>query len=199
MDRTCRAALLALALASAACAPSPGDADHAGAPVAHGGDTAQLAARGDAADARSPLVALDPDATVGARADVAGGGRWFLQESDPPTAAWGVPGSEGMLTIGCDRAGGQLLLERQAVGVPDDVRVVVLDADGVRMDYPAERRETTLAPMLVTRVALDAPILDRLLGAQRMRVVAGDDVIATRAPGHALRAVVEACRRGLPG
>jgi hypothetical protein len=101
-----------------------------------------------------------------------------------------------MLVLACDRAAGQLVLERQAIGVPDDVRVVTLDADGVRMDYPAERREDALAPVLVTRVALDAPILDRLLMAQRVVFTAGTDTIATTAPGPSLRAVVDACRRG---
>jgi hypothetical protein len=73
--------------------------------------------------------------------------------------------------------------------------VVVVEADGVRMDYPAERREDALAPVLVTRIALDAPIVDRLLMARRMVVTAGSDAIATTAPGDALRAVVDACRR----
>lgn len=124
-------------------------------------------------------------------------GAWALQESDPPRAAWGAPDSESVLGFGCDRARGKLVLEREAVGVADDVRLVTIDADGTRVDYPAERVDTTLAPQLVVRIALDATIVDRLLGARHMSVAAGGDTLRAPGPGGSLRAVVDACRRGL--
>ena len=67
-----------------------------------------------------------------------------------------MPDSEGILGFHCDSANAQLVLERQAVGVPTDVRLVTIEADGTRMDYPAERADTALAPVLVTPIALDA-------------------------------------------
>jgi hypothetical protein len=192
-------ALIALSACMAACTPRGTQAqrDAVAEPRAPADASADRTARADAADAASPLVAIDaePAHAPATHGEATGSGRWHLQESDPPRAAWGVPDSEGMLTLGCDRAGARLVLERQAIGVPDDVRVVVVEADGVRMDYPAERREDALAPVLVTRIALDAPIVDRLLMARRMVVTAGSDAIATTAPGDALRAVVDACRR----
>lgn len=124
-------------------------------------------------------------------------GAWALQESDPPRAAWGAPDSESVLGFGCDRARGKLVLEREAVGVADDVRVVTIDADGTRVDYPAERVDATLAPQLVVRIALDATIVDRLLGARHISVAAGGDTVHAPGPGGSLRAVVDACRRGL--
>lgn len=126
-------------------------------------------------------------------------GRWLLRETYPPTATWGVPDSEGILTFSCDRGRRQLVMQRQATGVADGVRMVSLDADGTRMDYPAERIEATLAPAMVTPIALDAPILDRLLAARRIRIVAGGDAVVAAGPGAALAAVVDACRREADG
>lgn len=183
--------VLVLLLAATGCTPSP-PGPQADAPAR----AAPRAAAQDAADPAAPLMAMPQgDAALAA---AAAGGRWMLQESDPPRAVWGVPDSEAMLSLGCERGSGQLLLERQAIGVGHDVRVLSLEADDLRMDYPAERVDGALAPLLVTRIALDAPILDRLMIAARMAVVAGDDAIATTAPGASLRAVVDACRGAQP-
>lgn len=182
--------VLVLLLAATGCTPSPpGPQADAPAPAV------PRAAAQDAADPAAPLMAMPLGDASHA---TAAGGRWMLQESDPPRAVWGVPDSEAMLSLGCERGSGQLLLERQAIGVGDDVRVLGLEADDLRMDYPAERVDGVLAPLLVTRIALDAPILDRLMIAARMAVVAGDDAIATTAPGASLRAVVDACRGAQP-
>ena len=150
-------------------------------------------AAGDRADITSPLVAMDMPSTS-ADAGVPTG-RWVLQKSEPPRAVWGARDSEGVLAFACDAQRQRLVLEREAVGVPDHVRLVSIEADGTRVDYPAERVDATLAPQLVTRIALDAPIVDRLLGARRMAVSAGADAIVADAPGIALRPVVDACRR----
>lgn len=184
MPRTPRLPLLSALLLAIGCAPAPQDAVPANA--------APATAR-ERSDLQRPADALMPaDAALSDGATPAG--QWHLQESYPPRAVWGVPASEGQLDFACDRAQGQLVMTRHAVGVPDGVRLVSLEADGTRMDYPAERRDTALAPMLVTPIALDAPIVDRLLVARRMVVTAGSDAIVTTAPGEALRAVVDACR-----
>lgn len=189
-----RAAVVLLVAIAAGCAdeaapPSPRSA-------ATFPDTPREAPRPAAGNRPAPLVAMAPGGAGTSGHAALPEGRWSLRESYPPVAAWGVPDSEAMLTFACDGAGHQLVLERQAVGVPDSVRLVSIDADGTRLDYPAERIEATLAPNLVTRIALDAPILDRLLGARRIEVLAGEDAIVATAPGAALRPVVEACRRG---
>lgn len=193
MDRVSRVIIPFVVAALAGCAPAP----ESGAPspaTSTATSNERAAPRMDTPPPANADLAAMPAAATSAMAT----GQWFLQESDPPRAVWGVPASEGMLSFSCDRANAQLLLERQAIGVPDDVRLVSIDADGTRMDYPAERTDAALAPVLVTPIALDAPILDRMLMARRMAVTAGADVIATVAPGPSLRAVVDACRRGQP-
>lgn len=195
MDRRLPPAIaLACLVFVAACAPAPESAVSAG-------PTSASASTENAAPATRANAPRAPDADVRPAAPTSGtaAGRWFLQESDPPRAVWGVPASEGMLTFSCDRANAQIVLERLAVGVPEDVRVVSIDADGTRMDYPAERADAALAPVLVTAIAPDAPILDRMLMARSLVVTAGTDAIATVAPGASLQAVVDACRRDVAG
>lgn len=178
------------------CAPAPeGDIATRPASTSASNATERPAQR---PDAPVPNADLSPMGAPGAAMAATAGGQWFLQESDPPRAVWGMPASEGMLTFSCDRENAQLVLERQATGVSQDVRLVSIEADGTRMDYPAERAETPLAPVLVTPIALDAPILDRMLIARYVVVTAGTDAIATVAPGPSLRAVVDACRRDRP-
>lgn len=178
--------ILVPALAAAACTPVP-----------QAGTATPMPRRAqpDVSDAaRAPLMSMEaPPGSAGGTPDATG--QWRLQESDPPRASWGMPGREDQLTFSCDRASERIVLQRRASEVPGDMRVLAIDADGVRVDYPAERTETASTPRLSTRIALDAPILDRLLIAQRMAVSAGDDRIVTAAPGESLRAVVDACRR----
>ncbi len=188
MPRPSRSFVLAVAMLAAmagGCAPAPESGLRPPATSPSDEDEAPRTAR---TPANADLASFASPATSGTAA-----GQWFLQESHPPRAVWGAPASEGALTFSCDLASAQLVLHRQAVGVAEDVRLVSIDADGTRMDYPAERVDTALSPMLVTTIALDAPILDRMLIAQRLVVTAGDDAIATVAPGPALRAVVDAC------
>lgn len=181
-------ACIVAALGLAACTRAPDPAPPA---------DATPATRGEAP---SPAAPAPPkrDAAPPTSGETTPPGAWSVQESDPPRAVWGPPDSEGLLGFGCDRAAGKLLLDRPAVGVADDVRLVSIDADGTRIDYPAERVDPVLAPLLVVRIALDATIVDRLLQARRVTVIAGGDAIHAPAPGGSLRAVVDACRRG-PG
>ena len=185
-------AYVLVAMLLAACAPgAEGEAPTT---------TAQVMARPPSTVPR-PLPDLMPAAADddAASTSASGEGAWLLQETYPPRAVWGSPASEGQLAFSCDPMRGQLVLARHAVGVPADVRQLSIDADGTRVEYPAERREDALAPVLSTTIALDAPILDRMLVADRLVVAAGPDAIATGFPGPSLRAVVDACRDGQPG
>lgn len=122
-------------------------------------------------------------------------GRWFLRD-DPtaPSAIWGAPHSEAVLSLTCDAREGRIVLEREAIGIPADTRLLAIDADGTRMDYPAEYVPTTLGANLVTSIALDAPILDRMLGASQLSVTAGGETLVTASPRQVLASVVETCR-----
>lgn len=182
------------ALSLAGCTRAP---DQAPAPDALA-SSARDAAPPSPADSDAPALPM-PGRPTPTSGEAVPPGAWSLQESDPPRAVWGPPDSEGILGFGCERAGGKLLLDRQAVGVGDDVRLVSIEADGTRIDYPAERVDAVLAPLLLVRIAPDAAIVDRLLQARRMAVTAGGDTIHAPAPGGSLRAVVEACRRDPAG
>lgn len=191
MDRMTRCLALLFAAALAACGDTA-DTDIRTVRSANDAETnAEDAANTPASTEKSTSV-LPPAARPGGPVPA---GDWLVLGSEPPRAAWGARASETALTFSCDHRDQRLLLERAAARVPDSVRTVSIEADGTRMEYPAERREATPAPNLVTAIALDAPIIDRLLLARGMTVTAGDDAIATTAPGDALRAVVDACRR----
>lgn len=187
MERAPPLLFCVFAAALAACAPAQESAVPAPA--------TSIAGAGEPSAGRPSRVVADPVETPASATSAHAGGEWMLRESYPPTAVWGAQHSEGQLVFACDQARAQLRLERHAVGVPSHVRWLSIDADGTRMDYPAERGDSALVQVLATSIALDAPILDRMLGAQRLVVTAGADAIATDAPGAALRAVVDACRR----
>lgn len=144
----------------------------------------------------APAVAPRPDAAGIApplREDAAPVGQWFVQ--DGPVAAWGVPHSETVLAFACDGArGGDVVVTREAVGVPAEVGVITLDADGLRRGLPAVRKVTELGPQLIARIPERDPLLDRLRTATRLRAQAGDDTLLTSAPGAALARVLDACR-----
>jgi hypothetical protein len=91
----------------------------------------------------------------------------------------------------CDRGDPVLLLHIAPAQLPDDTDQLTLEADGIGMDYPAVHAgEAGLA----SRIALDAPILDRMLVARRFAVSSGGRTLATGSPGAALARVVRACR-----
>jgi hypothetical protein len=180
---------LALAIGLAAC-EQPRVTDHTVQPAAR----SATAARRDAGP-RKP-AAPDRPLTSGESHVPAmpARGRWSVQEREPPRAVWGAPDSEAVLSFACDGEAGRIRLEREAIAIGEDVRLLTIEADGTRVDYPVERLQNTLGPYLATAIALDAAILDRLLGARSMAVVAGSERLAVAAPGAALKAVVDACR-----
>ncbi|GHA83523.1 hypothetical protein [Cognatilysobacter bugurensis] len=146
----------------------------------------------------APAVAPRPDAAGVAppvRDETAPAGQWFLQPG--PVAAWGVPHSETVLSLACDGARGEVVVERDAVGVAADVGVITLDADGLRRGLPAVRSVTALGPRLVARIPARDPLVGRLRTATRLRVQAGGETLATTAPGPALGRVLDACREAI--
>lgn len=180
-------ALLAAAWALGGCAQRGNEADEAARAALTIDDATP---RRHGATEPSPRPAVTHDAAT-ARMDAAPVGQWFAQEG--PVAAWGVPNSESVLSFACDAARGEIIVMRDAVGVPAQIGVIALDADGLRRDLPARREVTALGPRLVARIALHDPLLDRLRTASTLRVQAGADTLATSAPGVALERVLGAC------
>ena len=189
--RAACAALLACAGALAGCAERANEADEAA--------RAALEFEGAThAVPTAPAIAPMPDSAgiaPAVRADAAPIGQWFVQDAgDAPVAAWGVPNSEAVLQFACDRERGEVIVRREAVGIPAGPGVITLDADGLRRGLPAVREIGALAPQLVARIPARDPLLDRARTATRLRVIAGEDVLVTSAPGAALDRVLDACR-----
>lgn len=179
------ALLIAMLIATGGCA------DPAPIPLAGDRQVAGADHRGERAPDPARTARLRPPSTAAA----ASPGQWIRGgDPDAPMALWGAPASEAVLTMRCDGESGRIVLEREAHALPDDVRILTLEADGVRMQYPAERVPTELGASLVTRIALDAPVLDRLLVTPGLAVVTGPETLRTGAPGPALGPVLEACR-----
>ena len=106
-------------------------------------------------------------------------------------AVWGSADGATQLRMRCDRADARILLRIDAPAFPAGLQEVTLVADGVGMAYPME---PTSDGRYVARIALDAPILDRMLVARGFNVAAGGTVVRTGVPGRALSRVVRACR-----
>jgi hypothetical protein len=136
---------------------------------------------------RSALVLLVP-ALVAAAADQ----HWQLRGTGVGSeAVWAGSNGQPSAWLRCDRGDPVLVLRIAPAQLPRDTEQVTLDADGTGMDYPVSRAG---APGLASRIALDAPILDRMLVARRFTVTAGPQTLATGSPGTALARVVRACR-----
>lgn len=182
------AAALVAVLMAGGCAERENEADEAA--------RAALTFNTDAPAARTAaVVAPLPDAAGSAprmRDDVAPNGQWIVQNG--PVVAWGVPYSETVLSFACDGANGDVVVARDAVGVPAEVGVITLDADRLRRSLPAVRDVTELGPRLMARIPGRDPLLDRLRTATRLRVQAGGDTLLTSGPGAALEPVLDACR-----
>lgn len=181
------AALLACACALSACAERENEADEAA--------RAALTTANAPALRTAPAVRPLPDAAGIAPppvADTAPIGQWSVQAG--PVAAWGVPDSEAVLTFACNDDRDEVVVRRDAVGLPVGIGVVTFDADGLRRGLPAVREVTALGPRLVSSIPAHDPLLDRLRTATRLRVLAGEDALLTTAPGAALVPVLDACR-----
>lgn len=191
MVRSLMSACIVLTSLSAGCSGPTSTAPPAAA-IAPGA-TAPRGPEADVAPApRAVPAAAGTDAGASATARA---GRWVESRREgAPVAAWGAPASEAVLRLHCDEESGRIVLTREALALREDVGIITLEADGVRMDFPAERIPTPLGADLVTRIALDAPALDRLLATPRLAVITGDDTLQVDAPGPALRPVLEACR-----
>lgn len=136
--------------------------------------------------ALAPALAADrgdPPAVVDARWQPRGDGT-------SAQAAWRMPDGGGV-TLQCDRGDARILLRVDAGVLPAGLDKLTLVADGVGMDYPLDRSGSG---GYVSRIALDAPILDRILLAQAFSLQGGGRTVQTGVPGDALARVVRACR-----
>ncbi|AXK72929.1 hypothetical protein DWG18_12010 [Lysobacter sp. TY2-98] len=106
-------------------------------------------------------------------------------------AAWRMPGDGAGLIVQCDRGAARMLLRIEATALPSGLDKASLVADGIGMDYPLDRRSSG---GYVARIALDAPILDRMLVARSFTLYGGGRLLQTGTPGEALGRVVRACR-----
>src|SRR5690349_17794071 len=115
-----------------------------------------------------------------AAAAVAADGRWQLRGSGiRAQAVWTARDGEPRVWLRCDPGDPVLDLRiAPAQVVPGDGQVTLL-ADGTGMDYPVARGADRA---LSSRIALDAPILDRMLVARRFAVSAGGRTLATGSP-----------------
>ncbi|GAB6195917.1 hypothetical protein PAGU2595_012230 [Lysobacter xanthus] len=137
-------------------------------------------------------VALATVAGAGAAAE---GGRWAIRGDGPSMqAVWQPPRPARRLWMRCDRGDPVLLLQIDAAGLPAGLQHVVLVADGLRIDYPVQKASLAGVPVFDSRIALDAPVLDRMLVAHRFAIDGGGRVEAVGTPGLALARLVRACR-----
>ena len=118
-------------------------------------------------------------------------GRWQLRGTGIRSQAVWTAGGEPLLWLRCDHGDPVLVLRVAPAQLSTGADQVTLVADGTGMDYPVARGADR---GLSSRIALDAPILDRMLVARRFAVFAGGRTLATGSPGEALVRVVRACR-----
>lgn len=120
-------------------------------------------------------------------------GRWALHgEGLGQQAVW--TGAGLRISVRCERGDPMVMLRITAPGLTPGLQRVTLVVDGLQMDYPVSKSGTTVAPSLESRIALDAPVLDRMLVARRFGVAAGGLHHAAGTPGPALARVVRDCR-----
>jgi hypothetical protein len=126
-----------------------------------------------------------------ATAAVSADGRWQLRGSGiRAEAVWTARDGAPRLRLACDHGDPVLVLHVAPAQLPRADQVALV-ADGTGMDYPLSRDADR---SLSSRIALDAPILDRMLVARRFEVSAGGRTLATGSPGAALVRLVRACR-----
>ena len=128
-------------------------------------------------------------ATAGAV--VADDARWRARgDGIGAQAAWRGAAGTGA-TLQCEQGDARLLLRIDRAVLPAGLEKITLIADGTGMDYPVERAN---AGGYVSKIALDAPILDRMLLARAFTLQGGGRSLQTGIPGEALARVVRACR-----
>ncbi|HEY4560229.1 MAG TPA: hypothetical protein VIG54_05770 [Lysobacter sp.] len=94
----------------------------------------------------------------------------------------------------CDPGEPRVVLRLSGDHLPSKLPQLLLAADGTAVAYPVERTGVGARPAFVTRIALDAPILDRMLVARAFALKLGERTVAAGVPGGALARVVRACR-----
>lgn len=127
-----------------------------------------------------------------AQAATASEGRWQVRGAGiAAEAVWSGQDGEPRLWLRCDHGDPVLVLRIAPSQLPGAAGQLTLQADGTAMDYPAT---PTGDHGLTSRIALDAPILDRMLVAHRFAVSVRGQALATGSPAEPLARVVRACR-----
>jgi hypothetical protein len=124
-------------------------------------------------------------------AAAAADGRWRVRGAGIGTSAvWTTTDGGAWVSVHCDQGDPVLILRIDAGKGVRSPTQIMLRADGTGMEYPIARTDGHLA----SRIALDAPILDRMLVARRFDLATNGLTLATGAPGEPLARVVRACR-----
>lgn len=122
-------------------------------------------------------------------------GRWQSRvDGGRIEADWRSPDGATRLRARCDRGDPVIVLRIRSAALPAGLQTLTLAADAVRMGYPLQRTEADDGPGYVARIALDAPILDRILLARAFSLAGGGHTVQAGVPGDALARVVVACR-----
>lgn len=106
-------------------------------------------------------------------------------------AVWQAPDGDPTVSLDCEQGEPRVRLRVASARLPVRVKHVRIAADGVAMDYPVEAAG---AGAVVARIALDAPLLDRMLVAQALTVGIGGRLLQTGLPGAPFHRVVRTCR-----
>lgn len=109
-------------------------------------------------------------------------------------AVWASATGDARLLMRCDRGSPRIDLRLTSGELPPDLQRLTLVADDTAMDYPLEKAATDGVRGYRAKIALDAPILDRMLVARSFTVLAGGRVVQTGVPGNALARIVRTCR-----
>lgn len=132
---------------------------------------------------------------VDARAPQTPDSRWQPRGTGVASEAdWRASDGATRVRIRCDRGDARLVLRIDSDALPAGLQSVALVADGVDMAYPLQKADAAGETAYVARLALDAPILDRILAARAFTLLAGAHTVRTGVPGDALARVVRACR-----
>ena len=106
-------------------------------------------------------------------------------------AAWQPAIGSGGVIMQCDRGDPRMVLRIDPDLLPSGLQQITLVADSIGVEYPVER---TGEGGYVSKIALDAPILDRMLVARSFPLGGGGRRVKTGMPGAAVARVVRACR-----
>ncbi|WP_298018607.1 hypothetical protein [uncultured Parasphingopyxis sp.] len=126
-------------------------------------------------------------------------GQWFynadVTEDYGPRATFGQPNTDGVFTLACDGATGELVLSRAGALPSDDATEMRVVAESGQSRYTARASEGEL-PRIEARMALDDPFVETLafIAEPFGILVEGAEPLLMPAPDDNLSRVIETCR-----